>query len=181
MARHKYVCVDIESDGPVPGMYSMIQLGAVLVETIDGILCISDTFECKLAPISSQFVCEALAASGSTREETVKYPPASEGIRDFDRWLAKHQGNSTTRLQFVSDNAGFDWQFVNYYLWKYLNGNRFGHSSFSLTSFYKGYAHDMRASFKHFRRTRHTHDALDDARGNAEALITLLDNIDGGK
>jgi DNA polymerase III alpha subunit (gram-positive type) len=180
MAKHKYVCVDIESDGPAPGMFSMIQLGAVLVESIDGIMCISDTFECKLAPISAQYQVEALRASGSTREGTVKYPAASEGMRQFDYWLSQHQGDSTTRLQFVSDNAGFDWQFVNYYMWKYLNENRFGHSSFSLTSFYKGYAHDMRASFKHLRRTRHTHDALDDARGNAEALIDLLGNIEGG-
>lgn len=28
-----YIMVDIESDGPIPGDYSMISLGAVLVDT----------------------------------------------------------------------------------------------------------------------------------------------------
>jgi hypothetical protein len=29
----------------------------------------------------------------------------------------------------------------------------------------------MRASFTHLRKTRHTHDPVDDARGNAEAML----------
>ena len=180
MRVHKYVCVDVETDGPFKDMYSMIELGAVMVETVDGILCISDTFHCRLFPITPNFIEEAMEVSNTTRAAAMKYPAPSDGMRSFDRWLSQHQGNSTTRLQFVSDNAGFDWQFVNYYMWRYLGANRFGHSSLSLTSFYKGYAHNMRASFKHLRKTPHTHNSLDDARGNGEALIALLSNIEGG-
>jgi hypothetical protein len=35
----------------------------------------------------------------------------------------------------------------------------------------------MRASFKHLRKTKHTHDPLDDARGNAEAMLHLIDEL----
>lgn len=34
----------------------------------------------------------------------------------------------------------------------------------------------MSASFKEFRVTKHTHNALDDAIGNAEALLTISKN-----
>ena len=79
------------------------------------------------------------------------------------------------RPMFVSDNNGFDWMFVCWYLHHFTAANPFGHSSTNLGSLYKGLARDVRASFKHLRRTAHTHDPLDDARGNAEAMLALKD------
>jgi hypothetical protein len=32
---------------------------------------------------------------------------------------------------------------------------------------------DVFVNFKHLRRTRHTHHPVDDARGNAEALLAM--------
>jgi len=43
-----------------------------------------------------------------------------------------------------------------------------------LGSLYKGLVKDMGPSFKHLRRTRHTHDPVDDAVGNAEAMLTMI-------
>lgn len=40
-----YIMVDIEADGPVPGLFSMVSLGAVLVE--EGL---SRTFHATFAP-----------------------------------------------------------------------------------------------------------------------------------
>ncbi len=54
-----YVMVDVESDGPIPGDFSMICFGAVLV---DGSL--TETFYGQLKPISERWVPEALAISG---------------------------------------------------------------------------------------------------------------------
>ena len=36
---------------------------------------------------------------------------------------------------------------------------------------HKGLVKDTFQNFKHLRRTRHTHHPVDDARGNAEALL----------
>lgn len=170
----KYVVVDIEADGPAPGLYSMLQLGAVVVEPFNAELFhITDTFVRYLAPISHLWIDDALKHGVKVdRQTTLGWPVAEQVMHQFYAWLHLIKGND--RILFVSDNAGFDWMFVNYYLWKFCGDNPFGHSSFSLTSFYKGYARNMRASFKHLRQTSHTHDALDDARGNAEALLTLL-------
>ena len=41
------------------------------------------------------------------------------------------------------------------------------------SSLYKGVVKDTFANFKHLRKTRHTHNPLDDARGNAEALLQI--------
>ena len=63
-----YIMVDIESDGHIPGYYSMISFGAVIVdESLD------KTFYGKLKPISDKYIPEALAVSGHTREETLTF------------------------------------------------------------------------------------------------------------
>ena len=58
------VMIDIESDGPCPGMHSMICFGAVIVEAG-----LQRTFYATLKPISETYVPEALAISGFSREE----------------------------------------------------------------------------------------------------------------
>src|SRR5262249_10224423 len=72
-----------------------------------------------------------------------------------------------------SDNNGFDWQFINWYFHTFVGTNPFGHSSTNLGSLYKGLVKDTSKNFKHLRRSKHTHDPVDDARGNAEALLRL--------
>ena len=64
-----YVMVDIESDGPIPGDYSMICFGAVIVEPG-----LSRTFYGQLRPISERFIPDALAVSGFSREQTLAFP-----------------------------------------------------------------------------------------------------------
>ena len=63
-----YVMVDVEADGPIPGDYSMVCFGAVLVK--EGL---DQTFYGRLKPISDKWIPEALAISGFTREETLAF------------------------------------------------------------------------------------------------------------
>ena len=101
-----YVMVDIESDGPIPGDYSMICFGAVIVEPE-----LNRTFYGKLKPISDAFIPAALAVSGFSREECVEFDDPKHVMQQFQEWLAK---NCMGRTMFVSDNNGFDWQFINW-------------------------------------------------------------------
>jgi hypothetical protein len=160
-----YVMVDIESDGPIPGDYSMICFGAVLVEPG-----LEKTFYGQLRPISERWIPEALAVSGLTREQSLAFPEPGTVMREFQVWLAKECNG---RPMFISDNNGFDWQFVNWYFHHFTGGNPFGFSSTNLGSLYKGLVKDTTKNFKHLRKTRHTHHPVDDAKGNAEALLTL--------
>ena len=51
----------------------------------------------------------------------------------------------------------------------------FGWSSANLGSFYKGLVKDPRQTFRKLRQTPHTHHPVDDARGNAEAMLAMAD------
>jgi hypothetical protein len=160
-----YIMVDVESDGPIPGDYSMISFGAVLVdEKLD------KTFYGKLKPVSDKFIPEALAVSGFTREETLSFEAPEKVMNDFSSWL---KNNAKDRLVFISDNNGFDWMFICWYFHHFTGANPFGFSSQNLGSLYKGVVKDTFQTFKHLRKTKHTHNPVDDARGNAEALLTI--------
>jgi len=76
-----YVMVDVESDGPIPGDYSMICFGAVLVQ--EGL---QKHFYGRLKPISEQWIPEALAISGFSRAETLTLSEGCHGsVRALDR------------------------------------------------------------------------------------------------
>jgi hypothetical protein len=161
-----YIMVDVESDGPIPGDYSMICFGAVVVE--DGF---KKTFYGKLKPISEKYIPEALSISGFTREETTHFDDPIEVMNDFASWLKQ---NSKDRPMFISDNNGYDWMFICWYFHHFIGKNPFGYSSQNLGSLYKGIIKDTTKNFKHLRRTSHSHYPVDDAIGNAEAFMTLI-------
>lgn len=160
-----YIMVDIESDGPIPGDYSMICFGAVYVNQD-----LDQTFYGKLKPISDQYIPEALAVSGFSREEVEEFDEPKKVMEDFAQWI---QETSKGRPIFISDNNGFDWMFICWYFHHFTGANPFGFSSQNLGSLYKGLIKDTFKNFKHLRKTKHTHHPVDDAKGNAEALLTL--------
>ena len=160
-----YIMVDVEADGPIPGAYSMIALGAVVVDDR-----LDRTFYGCLKPMTDRWQSGSLEISGFSREDTMTFDTPRDVMVRFDAWLATV---TTAELHFVSDNNGFDWQLVNFYFHHFLGRNPFGHSSLNLGSLYKGVVRNMAENFKHLRLTAHTHNALDDALGNAEALLAI--------
>lgn len=162
--------VDIEADGPIPGDYSMIEIGAVLLKEGD----FDVTFHSQVQPISKQFSLDALRVTGYTREDTMSFEiQARTAMLDFERFVLQFNGPDT-RPEFWSDNNGFDWMFVCWYMWHFLGHNVFGHSSANINYLYKGIQGSMKKSFKKLRKTKHTHNPVDDAIGNAEALREIV-------
>ncbi len=160
-----YIMVDVESDGPIPGDYSMVCFGAVVVEPS-----LARTFYGRTRPISEKWDPEALAVSGISREEHAGFDDPKDVMERFEAWLKE---SSKGRPRFISDNNGYDWMFIGWYFHRFLGRNPFGHSSANLGSLYKGLVKDDFQNFKHLRKTTHTHHPVDDAKGNAEALLTL--------
>jgi hypothetical protein len=167
MSNVRNVVVDVESDGPCPGLHSMICFGAVIVEAG-----FQRTFYAKLKPISDVYIPSALSVSGFSREETLKFPDPRDAMHNFEIWLQK---NIDGRPIFWSDNNGYDFSFINYYFWHYLDRNPFGWSSSNIGSYYKGLKRDRYTTFKHLRETKHTHHPVDDAIGNAEGLLKMFE------
>jgi DNA polymerase III epsilon subunit-like protein len=166
-----YFIVDVEADGPCPGLYSMVSFGAVRVDNT-----LTTTFHGKVHPITEAWMPEALAVSGITREEHLTYPDPFTTMADFLLWV---DNNTKGKPIFTSDNPAFDWQFMNYYFHKYCGTNPFGFSARRIGDIYSGAKKDLFASseWKKLRRTKHTHNPVDDAKGNAEALITFCTSL----
>jgi hypothetical protein len=164
-----YIMVDVESDGPIPKKYSMVCFGAIVVEPT-----LSKTFYGRTRPISEGWDPAALAISGVSREQHLSFDDPRVVMEDFEAWIAK---NCVGKPRFVSDNNGYDWQWINFYFHWYLGRNPFGFSSTNLGSLYKGLVKSDFKNFKHLRRTEHTHNPVDDARGNAEAMLHMKEKM----
>lgn len=159
------IVVDVEADGPIPYLYSMVCFGAVIVdEKLD------KTFYGEIEPISDKWIPEALAISGFSRKEHLTFDNPETVMGEFRDWI---NANTKGRPIFISDNPAFDWQWVNYYFHYYLGQNPFGFSARRIGDLYCGMNKNMFAQWKHLRKTKHDHNPVNDAKGNAEALLTM--------
>jgi hypothetical protein len=160
-----YVSVDIEADGPIPGEYSMLSIGAAVRWRPDTVIA---TFYRELQPISTNFVQEALDVCKLDRSHLAMFgmEPA-DAMAQLEGWLASFPPG---RRVFVGFNATFDWSFVNWYFHKYLQRNPFGISGLDIKAYYMGkfgttWGDTAKARLpKELRpKLRHTHNARDDA------------------
>lgn len=167
------VVVDVEADGPCPGLYSMVSFGAVVV--------CPQTFEfyAETAPLSdAAWVPQALAVSGISRREHLAFPHPAKAMADFAEWLS----GFAPKPVFISDNPAFDFAWINYYFHKFHGSNPFGFSARRIGDLYCGLVKDMSKNSewkRRYRKTKHSHHPIDDARGNAEALLALAEQIKG--
>jgi len=162
-----YVVVDVESDGESPYNSSMVCFGAVLVSDM------TKTFYGKVKPVSSYYKPEALAISGFTRKEHETFDDPKIVMYEFADWL---RTNSIGKPVFISDNLAFDWKWIDYYFHRFVGENPFGFSGRRIGDLYCGMKmHSGKNSeWKYkYRKTKHTHNPVDDAKGNAEALIAM--------
>lgn len=175
------IIVDVEANGPCPGIYSMVSLGAVVLSRE-----LDKTFYATFAPpfidsneeyYNEEFDEEAYKVLGINLQIHKTYDPPYESITKFNKWLS--EVSPVDKPLFISDNPAFDWQFVNYYFHNYIHYNPFGFSARRIGDLYAGLNKDFNQGnkWKQFRKTKHTHHPVDDAKGNAEALLYMIDNL----
>ena len=164
-----FIVCDVEADGPIPSKYSMVSFGAVVVEPS-----LSKTFYGEVKPVSDLWIPEALAVSNITREQHLTFNDPAVVMPKFAEWA---NSVSKGRPVFVSDNPCFDWMFMCYYLHMYAGKNPFGFSGRRIGDMYSGLTKNAYAKWKHLRKTTHTHHPVDDAKGNAEVLLHMRDNM----
>ena len=180
MKEDVFVSVDTEADGPIPGDYSMISFGAVVVGAPER------TFYRELQPISERFDPEALAVSGLDRAALARDGAAPEtAMRELAAWLS--EVSPQRRPVFVGFNAAFDWMFVHWYFLHFLGKNPFGISGLDIKAYYMGalgkktWADTSKRNLeKRFLGSApHTHHALDDAREQAEVFQKIRAYAEG--
>ncbi len=170
-----FISVDIEANGPIPGEYSMVSLGACLVAHPE------ESFYVELKPLHERFDRKALSVSGFTMDHLRdKGEDPAAAMARFARWI-EERAAKTHRPVFVAFNATFDWMFVHWYLIRFAGTNPFGVSGLDIKAYFMGMdacawgdtrKSDVRRRFP--PRQAHTHHALDDAREQAEIFAQML-------
>ncbi|MEV8549204.1 exonuclease [Streptomyces glaucescens] len=183
-----YISVDIEADGPIPGPYSLLSLGAAVagVQDQDGFTPADPerrTFYRELRPIGDDFVPEALAVSGLDRDRLRRegLDPAL-ALAQFSRWVREVSADAGAQPVMCGYPASYDWTFLYWYLIRFTGDSPFGHSgSLDMKTLYATKAGvPLRAVAKRgmppalLPRRRHTHHALDDAVEQAELFANLM-------
>ncbi|MET9730813.1 3'-5' exoribonuclease [Streptomyces sp. NPDC006458] len=181
-----YISVDIEADGPIPGPWSMLSLGAAVagVQDADGFTAADPgerTFYRELRPISEDFVPEALAVSGLDRARLItEGTEPAVALAEFADWVREVSAGAQPVM--CGYPASYDWTFLYWYLIRFTGQSPFGHSGcLDMKTLYATKAGlPLRAVAKGtmprdlLSRRRHTHHALDDAVEQAELFANLM-------
>lgn len=164
-----FISVDIEASGPIPGEFSMLSIGACLVDAP------GTTFERILKPLNRNADPQALAVTGFSLEELERTgAEPRHAMTEFDTWVRSACGIDGTAV-FVGLNAPFDWSFINYYFHRFYGENPFGFTALDLKAYYMGVTgvswRDTRSSMMEARllpSNRGNHNAVQDAIYQAE-------------
>ena len=164
--------LDVEADGPAVGLYYMISFGLLsLADPAYGYLG-------EVAPVlDSAGVLEARDVVGVAFETQQAYRAPDVVMREAVGWVRSVTGGK--RAVFWSDNPAFDWQWWNWYCHKFVGDNPAGFSARRIGDLDAGRRGEPlnTSAFKKRRETAHTHNPVDDARGNAEALSWVLEQM----
>ena len=170
-----FFSVDIETSGPYPERYSLLAIGACLVEDP------SQGFYVELKPTKTHVLNSALRDNELTVERLTREGLAPAlAIQEFADWIheAAPQGQ---RPLMVAFNAPMDWGFLNHYFLEYLDENPFGRSAIDIKAFYMGLTgcpweetSMLYLSPRFLRGQRLPHDALANARLQADLFRKLL-------
>ncbi len=137
--RTTYFCVDIECNGPVPGLYDMVSLGAVVVAPgANGELALGETFYAELKPVAPRFDPGAAAIHGLDQARLAAEGLSQQAFADaLSAWVLAHTVKGT-KPTFVGHNAPFDWSFVSYLFAALDRPNPFGYKALCTKSMSTG-------------------------------------------
>lgn len=183
-----YFSADIETDGPIPGPYSILSFALVYAGSFDGEIFSRPTryeqhFYTELKPISPDFQEEALAVNGLDRNRLLVSGNSPELAMDaaYD-WVKNLAGGGAPVL--VAYPLSFDWTWLYWYFVRYSKrGSPFGHSRcFDIKTALSVKTGRPIASSGRSRvpehlmpQSKHTHHALDDAIEQAEIFANIFE------
>ncbi len=183
-----YFSADVETDGPIPGPFSVLSLALVYAGCFDGNRfyrpkAYDQTFYREMKPISSLFDPEALRVNGLDRERLTREGASPEVVMtDAAKWIRGVAGDDVPVM--VAYPLSFDWMFLYWYFVRFSReGSPFGHSrcfdiktAFALKASVPMAQAGLSQVFPPLRPSRsHTHNALDDAIEQAEIFANVFE------
>jgi hypothetical protein len=186
--RDVYFSADVETDGPIPGPFSMLSVGIVVAGQFDGNSFtrpsdFKNGFYAELRPISNQFQAEALAVNKLDRNRLLKEGEEPQhAITRARDWITTVAAGGKPVL--VAYPLSFDWMWLFWYFTQFLaQGSPFSYSScYDLKT---AYSVKAKVPINEAGRSRvpstlrgthpHTHHALDDAIEQAELFANIFE------
>lgn len=183
-----YFSADVETDGPIPGPFSMLSFAFVYAGCFDGRRFerprhFEHVFYRELCPISEEFQVEALSVNGLDRDrllrEGMKPQRAMDEAADWIRTIA-----GARAPVLVAYPLSFDWSWLYWYFVRFsASGSPFSYSrcfdvktAFALKADVPICAAGRSQVSANFRSHRqHTHHAVDDAVEQAEIFANLFE------
>jgi hypothetical protein len=185
-AADAYFSADVETDGPIPGPYSILSFGLVYAGIFDGTQFAqpenyAQTFYRELKPISEEYQPDALRVNGLDRERLLKEGTSPESaMAEARRWIEGIAGQAKPVL--VAYPLSFDWSWLYWYFVRFTGASPFNHSlCFDIKTAFAVKAGIPIAEagksklFPSLRpRGKHTHHALEDAIEQAEIFANVF-------
>ncbi len=174
-----YVSTDVETDGPVPGVYSLLSIGSAAYLADKTLV---SGFSANLETLPGAVAHPETMAWWETQPEAWEAgrkdaQPPEQVMRNYLGWLKALPGTPI----FVAYPAAFDFMFVCWYLTRFTGENPFGWFALDI----KSYAMSMlkmdflqtvkRNMPRHwFDDLPYTHKALDDAMSQGALFCNML-------
>ena len=174
-----YVSTDIEADGPIPGVYSMLSFASAAYLPDKTLL---GTFEANLETLPGATTYPDTMEFWKTEPEAWKIcrtnlQKPEKAISEYAEWLKALPG----KLVFAAYPAAFDFMFIQWYLIKFTGASPFSHYALDIKSYAMAlaklpYRETAKKNMpKHwFGSVPHTHRALDDAIEQGELFCNML-------
>ncbi len=174
-----YVSTDVEADGPIPGINSMLSFGSAAYTADKELL---GTFSANLNTLPNAFADKATMEWWGTQPEAwaeCRQNPRdpAEVMLEYVSWLKKLPGKPV----FVGYPAAYDFMFVYWYLIRFTEESPFSHSALDIKSFAMamlktGYRDVTKEKMpkEWFDSLPHTHKALDDAVEQGALFCNIL-------
>lgn len=176
-----YISTDIESDGPIPGINSMLSFGSVAfdgqgrelasftanLDLLEGAIPDPNTMAWWNRP-------EQKKAWDACRKNTI---PPDQAMKGYVSWIKKLSGKPV----FVAYPAGFDFLFIYWYLIRFAGESPFSFSALDIKTYASAVLKcDYREATKRnmpkswfSKGNSHNHIALDDAREQGMLFMAM--------
>lgn len=181
-SRVIYVSTDVEADGPVPGIFSMLSIGSAAYTPSGNLLSTFADNLCVLPEASED--PETMKFWGKNpkawKAATKKPREPKEVMIEYLYWVKNLPGKPV----FCAWPLGFDWSFVYYYLIRFCGESPFGFSGLDIKSLAcgvlgKDYTKISKNQVSKYvgKNIHHTHVAIEDAMEQGELLIGLIKEL----
>lgn len=181
-----YVSTDVETDGPIPGINSMLSFGSAAYR-VDKTLVSTFSANLELLPGAVQDPrtmewWKTQPEAWNACREDLQHP--ENAMKQYVIWLKELKA----RPIFVGYPAGFDFTFVYWYLMRFAGESPFSFSALDIKTYAmallkKEYRQSTKGNMPQhwFDNFPHTHIALDDAIEQGALFCNMLiENLKGG-